>query len=370
FHAVSLGETRAVMPLLRSFKERRPEVSIVLSTVTQTGRELALKEGRGLVERVIYMPLDLSWVVKRALRDVAPALFIVVEKEYWPNMIRFAHSSNVPVVVINATISERSYKRYSFLSFLFAGVFKKISLFCAKRDEDAKRATALGIEKNRVHRVGNIKFDMEDTNAAAQIEGLRDALGITKDDKVIVAGSTHEGEELIVLEAFRELKKEHPKVKLIIAPRHPNRFDEVERTIKEAGFEVKRRSQCGGSNDAVLLLDTVGELFLTYALASINFVGGSLTPVGGHNLLEPAYHSTPVLYGPYVETCRDMANLLEEAGGSIMVSDKETLTVALASLLKDNKRRLKMGKSAKAALEANKGATIKTIELIEELGAL
>ncbi len=218
FHAVSVGETRAVMPLLRRFKEKHPEVSIVLSTVTKTGRELASREGHGLIERIIYMPLDLGWVVKRALRKIRPSLFIIVEKEYWPNMIRLADSSNIPVLVINATISERSYSRYNSLSFLFTGIFKKISLFCAKRDEDARRAIALGMEEKKVHAVGNIKFDMEGIEAAGQIAGLRDALGIRADDVVIVAGSTHAGEELIVLEAFKELKKEFPKIKLIIAP--------------------------------------------------------------------------------------------------------------------------------------------------------
>lgn len=370
FHAVSVGETRAVMPLLKRFKEARPEVSIVLSTVTRTGRELAKKEGRAIIERVIYMPLDLGWVVKRALSIIRPSLFIIVEKEYWPNMIRLADSSGVPVLVVNATISKRSFARYSSLSFLFAGIFKKISLFCAKREEDAERATALGVEQNRVHAVGNIKFDMEESDVKGQIEGLRTSLGITKDDTVIVAGSTHTGEELIILDAYKKLKGDFSGLKLIIAPRHPNRFDEVERIIKESGLKTNRRSQCAGSSEAVILLDTVGELFMVYALASINFVGGSLVPVGGHNLLEPAFHSTPVLYGPNIETCRDMAQLLEEAGGSIMVENKEALRTALEDLLKDKEKCRTMGRKAKAALDANRGATEKTIKLIESLNAL
>jgi 3-deoxy-D-manno-octulosonic-acid transferase len=370
FHAVSVGETRAVMPLLRRYKEVHPNVRIVFSTVTATGRELAKKEGQGLIEKVIYMPLDLSWVVRSALRKIRPALFIIVEKEYWPNMIRIADLKGIPVLVINATISERSFSRYSSLSFLFKGIFSKVSLFCAKRDRDAERAIALGVEQGRVHAVGNIKFDMEGGDAKAQIAGLRDALGITTDDTVIVAGSTHAGEELIVLDTFKELKKEYPKIKLIIAPRHPNRFDEVERMIKEAGLKVNRRSLCAGDTDAVILLDTVGELFLVYALASINFVGGSLVPIGGHNLLEPAYHSTPVLYGPNIGTCTDMARLLENAGGSIMVEDQKALLTALSSLLKDKEKCHAMGVSAKAALDANTGATVKTIELIDALSAL
>lgn len=370
FHAVSVGETRAVMPLLRRFKLAHPDTRIVFSTVTRTGRELAKKEGAESIDRLIYMPLDLGWVVKRALRIMRPTLFIIVEKEYWPNMIRLAEDSGVLVLVVNATISERSFSRYKSLSFLFTDIFSKLSLFCAKREEDKERAIALGIEQDRVHTIGNIKFDMEEIDATTQIEGLREALGITRDDVVIVAGSTHAGEEEIVLDLFKRLKEHYDGIKLLIAPRHPNRFIEVERLIKDAGLKTKRRSQCEGITEGVILLDTVGELFMAYALASINFVGGSLVPIGGHNLLEPAFHASPVLYGPNIETCRDMALLLEDAGGSIMVSDKNGLYDALERLLKDPELRSSMGAKAKAALEANKGATAKTIELIEGLKAL
>ncbi len=370
FHAVSVGEARAVMPLLRRFKLAHPATRIIFSTVTRTGRELAKKEGADSIDRLIYMPLDLGWVVKRALKKMRPSLFIIVEKEYWPNMIRLAEDSGVLVLVVNATISERSFSRYKSLSFLFTDIFNKLSLFCAKREEDAERAIALGIKQDRVHTIGNIKFDMEDTDAATRIQGLREALAITKDDVVIVAGSTHAGEEGIVLDVYKRLKGKYDGTKLILAPRHPNRFDEVARLIKDAGLKTRRRSQCEGITDGVILLDTVGELFMAYALSSINFVGGSLVPIGGHNLLEPAFHASPVLYGPNIETCRDMALLLESAGGSIMVSDKDGLYDALDKLLKDPVLRSSMGNKAKAALEANKGATEKTIKLIEGLNAL
>ncbi len=370
FHAVSVGETRAVMPLLRRFKLAHSDTRIVFSTVTRTGRELAKKEGAGIIDRLIYMPLDLGWVIRKALRIMRPSLFIIVEKEYWPNMIRLAEDSGVLVLVVNATLSERSYSRYRSLSFLFRDIFSKLSLFCAKREEDADRARALGIEQSRVHTIGNIKFDMEDVDAAAQIEGLREAVGIIKGDVVIVAGSTHAGEEKIILEVFKRLKEKFEGIKLILAPRHPNRFDEVARLIEETGLKTLRRSQCEGIREGVILLDTVGELFMAYALSSVNFVGGSLVPVGGHNLLEPAFHASPVLYGPNISTCRDMAILLEDAGGSIMVSDSDALYDTLDKLLNDPALRASMGAKAKAALEANKGATEKTIELIEGLKAL
>jgi 3-deoxy-D-manno-octulosonic-acid transferase len=371
FHAVSVGETRAVMPLLRRFKERHPNTRIVFSTVTQTGQELAGKEGHGLIDSLIYMPLDLGWVVRRAVKIIRPALFVIVEKEYWPNIINHMTSSRTPIVVVNATISERSYNRYKLFSFFFSDLFKKLSLFLAKREEDADRIVSLGMESSKASVVGNIKFDMEDIDAAAQIEGLRDALAITMDDTVIVAGSTHAGEELMIIESYKRIKKDYPEVKLLIAPRHPNRFDEVEGIIKEVGFEAKRRSLCEGKKDGVILLDTVGELFMAYAISSVSFVGGSLVPgIGGHNLLEPAFHSSPVLYGPNIETCADMATLLEASGGGKVVKDSGELYNTLLGLVSNPGLRLKMGKEAKAALDANRGATEKSIQMIEALGVL
>ncbi|MEE9542969.1 MAG: 3-deoxy-D-manno-octulosonic acid transferase [Thermodesulfobacteriota bacterium] len=372
FHAVSVGETRAVMPLLKRFKEEHPETRIVFSTVTRTGRELAKKEGDGLIDSIIYMPIDLGWVVTRAVNIIRPAIFIIVEKEYWPNIINRIRSSGAPVMVINATISRKSFDRYKRLSFFFADLFKRLSLFCAKRTEDAERVIELGMDKAKVNVTGNIKFDMEEVNAARETAGLAESLAITKDDVVIVAGSTHAGEETIIIDLFKKLTKDYPEIKLLIAPRHPNRFDEVARIIKDAGLKTKRRSLCAGGEDkdAVILLDTVGELFMAYALASVSFVGGSLVSIGGHNLLEPAYHSSPVLYGPHIETCADMAELLEASGGGKVVTDKDDLYNTLLALIANEGLRLKMGKDAKTALEANKGATEKTIRMIEELGVL
>ena len=335
FHAVSVGETRAVMPLLRRFKEAHPKTRIVFSTVTETGRELAKSEGAALIDSLIYMPLDLSWVVKRALKRIRPSLFVIVEKEYWPNIIRLTRASGVPVMVVNATVSRRSFTRYKKLSFFFREIFNGLSLFCAKREEDGARIRELGMDGADIRVVGNLKFDMEEVNASREIAGLRDSLGVTQDDTVIVAGSTHKGEEEIIIETYKKLKKDFPGLKLLIAPRHPNRFDEVALIIEEAGLKTNRRSQCAGGKEGVILLDTVGELFMAYAISSVSFVGGSLVPIGGHNLLEPAFHSSPVLYGPNIGTCRDMGDLLEEAGGSIMVSGKDSLYDTLDKLLRE-----------------------------------
>ena len=287
----------------------------MLSTVTRTGRELAGKEGHGLIEKIIYMPLDLAWVVKRALgKDPAITFYnsrkgVLAQHDQARRLFRRAGTR---------------YKRDHLRAFILPGTLrspsslpvslKRYRSFAPKEKKTPTELVALGVEQSKVHAIGNIKFDMEVPSASAQIKGLRETLGITKDDTVIVAGSTHAGEEVIILDAYKELKDDFSGLKLIIAPRHPNRFDEVERIIKEAGFKTNRRSQCAGTKDAVILLDTVGELFMTYALATINFVGGSLVPVGGHNLLEPAFHSTPVLYGTNIETCRDMAKLLRGRG--------------------------------------------------------
>jgi 3-deoxy-D-manno-octulosonic-acid transferase len=366
-HAVSVGETKAVLPVLRLLKRRRPDVKIVFSTVTATGNRTAAKEGKGLIDALIYFPLDLPWAIRRVARMVRPAMFIVVEKEIWPNAFRTMYDMGAPVVIVNGTISDRSARRYLRGAFLFKDVFSRVSLFLARTDGDLKKALSSGVKAERAKVSGNIKFDLAPSLMDSQFVGkLKEAIGVAPGTKVITAGSTHPGEEEIVLSAFRTLASEFDGLKLIIAPRHPERFTEVEGIIRKAGLEFTRRSK-GGRAD-VVLLDSIGELMTVYSFSDIAIVGGSLVAgIGGHNLLEPAYFGKPVVYGAHLTTYLGMAELLEKEGGGIKANGEKELAEALRSLLSDELYMKRTGANAKKVVEENRGAAERTAAAVERL---
>ncbi|MBI5560981.1 MAG: 3-deoxy-D-manno-octulosonic acid transferase [Deltaproteobacteria bacterium] len=367
FHAVSVGETKAVMPLLKLFRERHPTVKIVFSTVTPTGGRVARKEGVSLIDSLIYFPLDLSWVSRRVIRRISPGIFITVEKEFWPNFFRILRTNSVPSVVVNGTISERSFRRYRRYPRLFKDLFSALT-FCARTEEDRERAIALGTPAKRCPAAGNLKFDMSPRSLdKEEMERLSSLMGIRPGERVLVAGSTHSGEERIFLDAFKKLKEEFRPLKLILAPRHPERTNEVETNVRASGLSyVKRSAGAKGISHDVVILDTLGELFLTYGISTVAFVGGTLVDSGGHNLLEPAFFGKPVLYGPYLKSYLYMAELLEKRGGGMRVKE-DTLVGALRKLLSSPDLREKMGMNAKRAVEENRGATEKTVKVIEGL---
>ncbi|MDO8426988.1 MAG: 3-deoxy-D-manno-octulosonic acid transferase [Deltaproteobacteria bacterium] len=364
FHAVSVGETKAIMPVVKLLKEKRPDIKILFSTVTRTGNRTAANDGAGLIDALIYFPLDLSWAIRRVVSLAKPKALIVVEKEVWPNLYKILNEKNVPVIVANGTISERSFKRFLRFKFFFGGVFGKVSYFCGRTREDSERAFRAGVKKERVRTIGNLKFDIKPPAlSASAIESLRSALDIGPQDKVIVAGSTHPGEEEIILKAYAQLLGSFKGLKLILAPRHPERFNEAESLIKKTGLAYSRRSSGRGGD--IMLLDTVGELMTIYSFASVAFVGGSIVPgIGGHNLLEPAYFGKPVLYGPYLSTYLNMARMLEEGGGGIGVEEKN-LSSKLSELLTNDLLRKRTGDAAKKVVEENRGASKRTVEVIE-----
>lgn len=364
-HAVSVGETKAALPVLKLLKERRPGVRVVFSTVTQTGNRTAEKEGAGLIDALIYFPLDLSWVVKRVVSRLRPKVCVIVEKEVWPNFLRHLKGRNVPVVVINGTISERSFRRFLSLRFFFRDVFGMISLFSARTAEDCERAIAVGVKEDRAVNTGNIKFDLKPPSVDPSYLGsLKRTIGIEDRDRTIVAGSTHAGEEEEIIRVFLGLLDEFKGLKLIIAPRHPERFQEVEAIIKKSGAAYVRRTSGGVA--PIVLLDTVGELMNVYSFATVAFVGGSLVDgIGGHNLLEPAYFGVPVVYGSRLTAYLGMAEMLEAAGGGIRVGDEASFKTALRRLLSDDKLRASAGKNAKKVVEANRGAAGRTADIIE-----
>jgi len=366
-HAVSVGETKAVLPVLRLLKRRRPELKVVFSTVTATGNRTAAQEGKGLIDALIYFPLDLPWAIRRVARMARPAVFVAVEKEIWPNAFRAMCELGAPVVMVNGTMSERSARRYARFSFLFRHVFSCVSLFLARTEGDLEKAIAAGVGAEKCVVTGNLKFDLSPALMDSQFATkLREAVGAAPGTRMITAGSTHPGEEEIVLEAFKTLAAEFEGLRLVIAPRHPERFAEVEALMKKSGLSFGRRSK--GAPGEVVLLDSIGELMTVYSFSDIAVVGGTLVPgIGGHNLLEPAYFGKPVVYGAFLTTYRGMAELLEQEGGGMRAGDKEELVEALRSLLSDELLMKRTGAAAKRVVEENRGASERTAAAIERL---
>ncbi len=375
-HAVSVGETRAVMPLLRGIRKKHPAARILFSTTTKTGQAVARAEGGEFIDALVYFPLDFSWAVKKVIDEFRPDIFIVVEKEVWPNMYHALDERGVPIVVVNGVISERSYRRFLKFRFFFEDIFSKIGFFCARTEVDLDRAIGLGVREGRAMVAGNLKFDQLAGSRVKPPAGLERALGLGPSDILFVAGSTHRGEDEIIISAFERARKRHDVLRLAIAPRHPERFGEVEEIIRKSGLSYRKRSRGKGglgkkSGECacdVFLLDTMGELLALYGLSHIALVGGSLLPgVGGHNLLEPAGLGVPVLFGPHTETCAEMAGMLLEARGGRVVRGVEDLAGALGELAADKTLRESMGRAARGVVEKNRGAVKRTLGVIEGL---
>lgn len=366
-HAVSVGETKAALPLVKILKEKNPDVRVVFSTVTATGNAVAKQEGASFIDALIYFPLDFGWAVRRVVRSVSPSLFVAVEKEFWPNFLMTLDENSVPVVVVNGVVSERSAKGYKKLAVLFGPVFGSISFFCAMTKQDAARAAVLGIREDRIAVSGNLKFDTRPPELSpVDKDSIRKSLGISNSVPVIVAGSTHRGEEDILLGAFGRLRQEFRGLKLVLAPRHPERFDEVEGIVLKKGFSCRRKKKDMGKDPEadVALLDTIGELASVYSVSTIAFVGGTLVPVGGHNLLEPAFFGIPVVYGPHLQNCLQMAEALEAGGASVRAS-AESVEQEFGRLLKDESLRAKTGSAGKRVVESNRGAIEMSYNVME-----
>jgi len=378
-HAVSVGEAKAAMPLLKGLKKKYPNLKIVFSCVTPTGNAVAAQEGLAWIDSLIYFPLDFDWVVSRVVKMLRPNVFIVMEKEIWPNVLKILKRNDVPVMVANGSISDRSFRRYTMFGFFFRRIFKNVSYFLCQTKKDSDKAIALGIESSQVMVTGNIKFDIEPPQwDPLERDVLLQRLSITAHDKTFVAGSTHEGEEEIVLGVFERLKPEFPNLRLIFAPRHPERFDEVEEFIKKRGFSMIRisairsqeseiRSQEKDIKPEVILVDSMGELCNFYSIATVAFVGGTLVDIGGHNLLEPAFYKKPVIYGHYLKSYAEMADMLETAGGGVRIDSEEEFLGKVRRLLSDEAYRQRVGNAAYSVVEANKGATEKCLKVLEGL---
>lgn len=371
-HAVSVGEVLAAAPLARRLKERFPAETIFVSTTTITGQRVA-KERLHFVDGVFYFPLDWSWCVRRVLRAIRPRMVLIIETEIWPNFLRQARRSNVPVVFVNARISERSFARFrmarNFISGFYAHVMKNATAYLAQSRDDAKRLIAMGAPEELVEVTGNLKYDGEPPASSKFGEWLQAQLQQQERWPVLVAGSVAADEEEAVLAAYDIVQRQWRRALLILAPRKPERFDAAVGIASNDGWKVARRSRIDVSaaldeDVDVLLLDSIGELAGLYALGDAVFIGGSLVPVGGHNILEPAWFSRPPVFGMFMENFREMAAQFARARAGVQVSSGERLGKTWVQLIEDQKLNERMGRAARELVERNRGATARCIERI------
>jgi len=372
-HAVSLGEVVAVTPLVKELQRRHPEHRILVSTVTETGREAVEQRLAGVADHC-YAPLDFPWVVSRFIERLQPCLYVFVETELWPNLLWHLRRRGVPTALVNGRLSTRSFTRQQWapVRSFYRTMLQGLSLCLMQSDRDVDRIVALGAEASRVRRTGNIKFDQP---IPAVTEGgvTRARLGLQDREQLLVAGSTHSGEEEMLVECYQALVTHHSSAVLLLAPRHIERAESVEAMVRARGLAVQKGSTIGkagvlrSAGPRVVVLDSRGELAAIYKEAIVAFVGGTLVPIGGHNLLEPAQWAKPVLFGPYTDHCAEIADFLIQAGGGRRVLHAEDLTRQVLALFSDDEGRKRMGQSARQVVEQNQGALQRTLEAIDQL---
>lgn len=364
-HAVSVGEVLVVKNLIEKIRRCFFGYQIVISTVTKTGHSLAQSIAKD-EDVVIFAPLDFSFAVRKYVRILQPQIFINAETEIWPNLLTALYKRGIPIVQVNGRISDKAFEGYQRLKFFIKPILGYIRQFCMQTDRDASRIKALGAVNNKVHVVGNIKFDDIPEISDAQLKGLR----LDESEEILIAGSTHCGEEEIVLNLFEEIKKKFPNLRLIIAPRHPERTDEVCALVEAKKFKPVKFSQIYDlvfDQETVIVVDTIGHLRALYSLAKIVFVGKSLIEKGGHNIIEPAYFEKPVIVGPYMDNFRDVMQLFLDNKAIVQVKDKKEFIAAVQELLEDEGRCVELGLRAREVIEEQQGAVDKTINIISNI---
>jgi 3-deoxy-D-manno-octulosonic-acid transferase len=365
-HAVSVGEVLAVSEIARTLRSEFPEYRVVVSTTTDTGQQLAAS--RFGAENVFYFPFDFAFSVRRWLAALRPRLIVIAETEFWPNFLRLSKAAGAHIAVVNARISDRSLPGYRRWSALLRQVVRPVNVFLAQTGEDARRLAAIGAPAEKVLVAGNLKYDVLSPPELPIVRQLRAALQQSAAGPVLVCGSTVEGEEQILSDAFKKLRARHSNALMLLAPRHPERFSEVAAILKNSEVRFRRRSEWNGEPLAggVLLIDTIGELSSLYALADIAFVGGSLVPRGGHNIIEPAQHGVAILVGEHTENFRDIIDLFKSRD-AVRIARPENLAATFLRLLADNADRRELGRRAAETLASQRGATEFTMARLREL---
>lgn len=381
-HCVSVGETEAARPLVRALLDRFPSYRLVVSTTTVTGQRVARNAFGSEAAAVFYFPIDWAWTVRRVLRTLRPATVLIMETELWPHLLRECRARAIPVALVNGRISATSFRRYKLIPSFMRRVLSDLSIALMQSEPDAARIRELGLTDDRILMSGNLKFDSaEAVSDEGVTASLRKRFGFDGTRSLIVAGSTHAGEELVIIDAFKQLKTlpHGPAARLLIAPRHPERFSEVATLLHKSGLTWARRSDEQAIEDAscdVILLDTVGELRAAYPLAAVAFVGGSLAPYGGHNVLEPASLGVAVVTGAHTQNFAAIIRTLLDENAIAQLPNLEAspassaLASVLSDLLSDEVRRHEIGRRALTVCDRNRGATKRTIQVIERILAV
>jgi 3-deoxy-D-manno-octulosonic-acid transferase len=370
-HAVSVGEVLAVVELVRGLQAEFPRHRLVVSTTTDTGQKLAAAKFGKAEENVFYFPFDFPFSARRWISALRPELVVIAETEFWPNFLRIAHESGAYIAVVNARISDSSLPGYRRWRKLLSRVLAHVDLFLAQTPEDARRLVEIGAPTDRVQVGGNLKYDTPLITTQAIVDQLRSSIAKSKAGPILVCGSTVDEEELLLLGAFKNVIATYPAGVMLLAPRHPERFGEVETLLGELNVRFWRRSLWDGGplNGGVLLVDTIGELASLYSLADIAFVGGSLVPRGGHNIIEPAQQGVAIVVGNHTENFRDIVGLFQSRDAVRVVGPAE-LPLTFMELLSDEAERHALGRRAAETFASQRGATRFTIEKLKQLIAV
>jgi 3-deoxy-D-manno-octulosonic-acid transferase len=375
-HCVSVGETQAARPLAKRLKQQFPHYDLVVSTITLTGQNLARDVFRNDAASIFYFPFDWRWTVRRSLNVVNPAVVLIMETELWPNFLRECKTRQIPVALVNGRISRQSYRRYRMIKWFLRRVLSSLSIAVMQSETDAGRLKELGMAKEKLFTAGNLKFDAELASELTNTtEELQKRFAVKSEAPLILAASTHAPEEQIILESIQKLRQKQP-VRLMLAPRHPERFNEVAALLQKSGLTWTRRTNRPDANDStatVVLLDTIGELPATYELADIVFVGGSIVDKGGHNVLEPAAAGATVVTGAHTHNFHAIVELMNEAGALVQLPAlpdavaSDELAYVFEKLLASPAEREELGRRAKQLIRVNQGAADRTMQLIAPL---
>jgi len=370
-HAVSVGEALTARALIADLRERYPELRLFVSTTTLTGQQIA-RTFHG-VDAVFFFPFDWPPFVNRTLRLVKPRLFIMMETEIWPNLLRACRARGVKTMLVNGRISSRSYPRYRLARAFFKSVLADVDRFCMQSEESARRIVDIGADPQRVIVTGSLKFESLDAPGAVTGRGaarVQRYFRIPASRPVIIAASTLKGEEAPVLAAFAAVRRAHPTALLVIAPRKPERFGDAEALARGEGLRVVKRTELAVDAEPradVVILDTIGELAHLFQVATVVFVGGSLVDQGGHNILEPAVHGKPIIFGPHMQNFAEIADTFLRSQAAIQVPGPAELTATIVRLIGDPVERARLGAAARALVEANRGAKPRTLAAIGDL---
>lgn len=356
FHAVSVGEVNAISALIKKYREKNPDINIVLTTTTKTGQEVAKKSLKDTVDKITYFPYDFFFSVSLFFNTFKPEQVIIAETEIWPGFVSIAKNRGIKVYIVNGRISPNSYKGYKRFSCFFKPILAKYEEIFMQSEADAERIRDIGAKPEKLKVMGNLKFDIQPNLEPQAVTELINQVQITN-NKLFIAASTHSGEDEIVLSVFKQAKEKHPELKLLIAPRHPQRYEQVENLIRSSGYSYGKRSSSDSFlNKDIIMLDTMGELSKFFSLAYVAFIGGSFVPTGGHNPLEANIWGKPVISGPHTFNFKDVYKLLTEKQSAIIVNNESEFLSQLLTYIEDENVYINACSAAKEIFTTNKGA--------------